>query len=137
MAKAKSPSSKGNRTSKAQPVIDRPVDVPEVSPVVTTAPPVTAVKPEAKPSPETPQESNSKPEESKPEAKPEIRTEAKIFEVRKADARKNVVPINLEDEIRRRAYELYLHRGAGSGSQADDWFAAEREILQRYRQHSA
>lgn len=64
------------------------------------------------------------------------------FEVRKPEARKpeprkNVVPINLEDEIRRRAYELYQQRGSASGSEAEDWVTAEREILQRYHQQSA
>lgn len=58
-------------------------------------------------------------------------------EVTKTDSRKNLVPINLEDEIRRRAYELYEQRGAGSGNEADDWFTAEREVQQRYRQQTA
>jgi hypothetical protein len=35
----------------------------------------------------------------------------------------------LEDQIRRRAHELYLERGNASGSQLDDWLRAEREIL--------
>jgi len=35
---------------------------------------------------------------------------------------------SLEDEIRRRAYEIYLQRGNAPGSQHDDWLAAEREI---------
>jgi Protein of unknown function (DUF2934) len=49
----------------------------------------------------------------------------------------NLVPINLEDEIRRRAYELYQQRGPASGSEAEDWLTAEREVRQRYRQQSA
>ncbi len=49
----------------------------------------------------------------------------------------NLVPINLEDEIRRRAYELYQQRGTASGSEAEDWLTAEREIKQRYRKQSA
>jgi hypothetical protein len=48
-----------------------------------------------------------------------------------------VFPINLEDEIRRRAYELFQHRGQSSGGEAEDWLSAEREVMQRYRQHSA
>jgi hypothetical protein len=63
--------------------------------------------------------------------------EIKKSEPRKAEARKNVVPINLEDEIRRRAYELYQQRGAASGSEAEDWLSAEREVRQRYHQQSA
>jgi DUF2934 family protein len=56
-----------------------------------------------------------------------------------ADARKNVVPISLEDEIRKRAYEIYVGRGCTPGSEHDDWFAAEREIRSRYsrQQHTA
>lgn len=60
-------------------------------------------------------------------------------EVRKAqpDARKNIVPINLEDEIRRRAYELWEQHGRVSGQENEHWFLAEREIRERYRaQHS-
>jgi hypothetical protein len=58
----------------------------------------------------------------------------------KSEPRKNVVvPINLDDEIRRRAYELYQQRGSGAGHEAEDWFAAEREVRERYQQqqHSA
>jgi Protein of unknown function (DUF2934) len=58
-------------------------------------------------------------------------------ETTKTDTRKNLVPINLEDEIRRRAYEIYEQRGAGSGNEAEDWLMAEREVRQRYRQQSA
>jgi len=32
------------------------------------------------------------------------------------------------DQIRVRAYELYLERGGGHGNDLDDWFAAEREL---------
>jgi hypothetical protein len=46
-------------------------------------------------------------------------------------------PINVEEEIRRRAYELYQQRGANPGHEHEDWFVAEREVLSRYRQHSA
>lgn len=53
------------------------------------------------------------------------------------DTRKNVVPINLEDEIRRRAYEIYLERGSGSGNESEDWLTAEREVRSRYQAQSA
>lgn len=56
-------------------------------------------------------------------------------------------PVNLEEEIRRRAYELYLQRRATSGGvngdENQDWFVAEREIRSRRNgasgaeQHSA
>jgi hypothetical protein len=48
-----------------------------------------------------------------------------------------VVPINVEDEIRRRAYEIFQQRGHAAGDQAEDWLAAEREVMQRYRQQRA
>jgi len=78
-----------------------------------------------------------------PEAKvmPAARTaqEPRKLEVVKNESRKNVFPINLDDEIRRRAFELYQQRGtgSGSGSEAEDWLNAEREVRQRYRQQSA
>ena len=56
---------------------------------------------------------------------------------KKAGAPVNLVPINLESEVRRRAYELYLQRGTAPGSEAEDWLKAEREIMQRYRKQSA
>jgi hypothetical protein len=51
--------------------------------------------------------------------------------------------VNLEEEIRRRAYELYLQRRAtasGNGDENQDWLVAEREILSLHggqEQHSA
>jgi hypothetical protein len=33
-----------------------------------------------------------------------------------------------QDEIRRRAYELYLERGEQPGCDLDDWLQAEREL---------
>ena len=56
----------------------------------------------------------------------------------------NPVPVNLEEAIRRRAYELYLERrataGAENGDQNQDWLIAEREVRSRdggQEQHSA
>lgn len=53
-------------------------------------------------------------------------------------------PENLEEEIRRRAYELYLQRRATSGGingdENQDWLVAEREIRLRRsgaQEHSA
>jgi hypothetical protein len=46
--------------------------------------------------------------------------------------------VNVEEEIRRRAYELYLQRRAtagsenGNGDENQDWLVAEREILSRF-----
>ena len=50
------------------------------------------------------------------------------------ELKKNVVPINLEEEIRRRAYEIYEERGGISGDEHGDWLRAEREVLSRYQQ---
>ncbi len=33
-----------------------------------------------------------------------------------------------EEEIRSRAYEIYLQRGCAHGHDLDDWFNAEREL---------
>lgn len=49
-----------------------------------------------------------------------------------AEIRRKIVPINLEDEIRRRAYEIYAERGYTAGDEHEDWLAAEREIRARY-----
>ena len=35
-----------------------------------------------------------------------------------------------DEDIARRAYELYEQRGAGDGRDWDDWFEAERELRQ-------
>jgi hypothetical protein len=37
--------------------------------------------------------------------------------------------LSLEEQIQRRAYELYVERGNQSGSELDDWLQAEDEIL--------
>lgn len=41
------------------------------------------------------------------------------------------IGMDREDEIRRRAYELYEERGGRAGNATDDWLAAEREIQAR------
>jgi hypothetical protein len=64
-------------------------------------------------------------------------TEARKLEVVKGEGRATLLPINLEDEIRRRAYEIYERRGYTSGHETEDWLIAEREVLQRYGQQSA
>jgi Protein of unknown function (DUF2934) len=72
------------------------------------------------------------------QAAPEVRKEA-----RKNGKPASQVPVNLavnlEDEIRRRAYELYLQRrataGGENGNQNQDWLVAEREIRLRHGEH--
>lgn len=53
-------------------------------------------------------------------------------ETRSNEARNNIVPINLDEEIRRRAYELWEQHGREPGREQEHWFLAEREILARY-----
>jgi hypothetical protein len=53
------------------------------------------------------------------------------------EPKRNVIPINIEDEIRRRAYEIYQERGYADGHANEDWIAAEREILARYTQQQS
>src|SRR5580704_12577143 len=50
-------------------------------------------------------------------------------EIVKTEPRANLVPINLEDEIRRLAYLLSEHRGFEPGHESEDWLTAESEIL--------
>lgn len=42
--------------------------------------------------------------------------------------------LSLEEQVRRRAYELYVERGNQSGSELDDWLQAEEEILRRHEE---
>jgi hypothetical protein len=43
----------------------------------------------------------------------------------------------MEEEIRRRAYEIYLQRGATPGREDEDWSVAEQEVRARQMQQSA
>ena len=36
--------------------------------------------------------------------------------------------VSTEEQIRLRAYEIYLERGGSDGNDADDWLRAEREL---------
>lgn len=71
---------------------------------------------------------------------------------RNGNTAKNVTPINkkvtkqaksdsvassLDEEIRRRAYEIYEQRGNTPGSEREDWLVAEREVLARHNQQTA
>ncbi len=38
---------------------------------------------------------------------------------------------NLEEQIRLRAYEIFLERGSTPGSESEDWLIAEREVRAR------
>jgi DUF2934 family protein len=69
--------------------------------------------------------------------KTESRRAVRKPEIVKSEPRANLVPINLEDEIRQLAYLLSERRGFVPGHEAEDWANAEREVLQRYHQQSA
>ena len=137
---ARSKSISGSKTSRAKSNIEQTGDgvaanLPDVKAIAETpvqATPVIKTTPGIKPAPE-----GKTSAEAKVPADSRAGSEGRKFEVMKTDSRKNVVPINLEEEIRRRAYEIYQQRGSGSGSEAEDWLTAEREIRQRYRQQSA
>lgn len=43
----------------------------------------------------------------------------------------------LQEEIRRRAYELYEERGRQDGFHQDDWKRAETEVLSRYQREKS
>jgi len=64
--------------------------------------------------------------------KTEVRKTARKPEIVKAETRSKLIPINMEDEIRRLAYLLSERRGFEPGHETEDWLSAEREVLQRY-----
>jgi len=72
-----------------------------------------------------------------PETRSEARKTAKKPEIVRSEPRANLVPINVEEEVRRLAYLLSERRGFEPGHEAEDWLTAEREVRQRYRQQSA
>ena len=50
------------------------------------------------------------------------------------EARRSLQDARLEDEIRLRAYEIYLERNGSPGDEHQDWLTAEREIRARHQQ---
>ncbi|HXZ41093.1 MAG TPA: DUF2934 domain-containing protein [Terriglobales bacterium] len=52
-------------------------------------------------------------------------------QIRKSAGSGAPTPIDLEVQIRQRAYELYEERGCAPGQETEDWFRAEREVLAR------
>jgi len=58
-------------------------------------------------------------------------------EIVRNELRATLVPINVEDEIRQLAYLMSERRGFEPGHETEDWLNAEREVRQRYHQHSA
>ena len=41
-----------------------------------------------------------------------------------------------QEEIARRAYELYIERGQAPGNEREDWLEAEKELSERYGDNS-
>jgi len=56
---------------------------------------------------------------------------------RSEPARTNSNPTKREEQIRRRAYELYETRGREDGHAIDDWLQAEAEIFGTRRRTTA
>ena len=59
------------------------------------------------------------------------RNESTEAEATSTQAKAGEVPVEnstRDEEIRRRAYELYLERGEQPGRELDDWLQAEREL---------
>lgn len=126
MPKAKSPSS--TRKSKEQSVVNNPV-IPDANP--------TTVEPRIDGTNQIVETSLKAQAAAAGVAQSVAAVETKKFELHKVESRRNVVPINVEDEIRRRAYEIFQQRGQAPGDEAADWLTAEREVMRRYRQQRA
>jgi hypothetical protein len=47
------------------------------------------------------------------------------------------IPIELQEEVQRRAYEIYQKRGRRDGFELEDWFQAEAEVLNTQRTKKA
>lgn len=54
--------------------------------------------------------------------------------IRKNGGSAVTTPIDLDAQIRQRAYEIYEERGCTPGNEQEDWVRAEREVLARYNQ---
>jgi hypothetical protein len=77
-------------------------------------------------------------EAAAPEAAPVVtKTAVRKTIVRKPEVKAPVIPINVDEEIRRRAYELSEKRGFVPGHEAEDWLAAEQEVISRYQVRTA
>ena len=110
-------------------------DVKQASTITNTPPLVASVKAELAQPAVT---AVSTPDAAKLEMKkPESRPMTRKPEIVKSEGRANLLPINLEEEVRRLAYLFSERRGFESGHETEDWLDAEREVRQRYHQQSA
>jgi hypothetical protein len=68
--------------------------------------------------------------ETKMSSKPKASgsTEAKQLSTAVGEEERSVVNSAREQEIKRRAYEIYLERGEEPGRDLEDWLQAEREL---------
>ena len=77
-------------------------------------------------------------EKNAPEvSQPEARKSSRKPTIVKTETRASVVPINVDEEIRRLAYLMSERRGFEPGHETEDWLAAESEVRQRYRQQQS
>lgn len=75
--------------------------------------------------------SEETPQQTSPEqAVAEVRN--KVTPINAVVAAKKPATVDIDEEIRRRAYELFLERKGAPGDQAQDWLVAEREVRSRY-----
>ena len=64
---------------------------------------------------------------------PKPKAEKKVLQMpENGNSHNGSSPLDLESEIRLRAYELYVQRGSLAGFEEEDWLTAEREVLARY-----
>ena len=71
---------------------------------------------------------NLPPDRSRAASAP-IRTGTKLQSTQSEDRNPETMRSqSIEDEIRRRAYEIWLAGGGGNGHELDDWLEAEREF---------
>ena len=111
------------------------VDLKQASTLTNAPPPVADVKPE---SVQPVAVAVAAPDMAEPEVKKaEMRATVRKPEIVKSEARANLLPINLEEEVRRLAYLFSERRGFAAGYETEDWLNAEREVRQRYHQQSA
>lgn len=104
-----------------------------VSPASTPTPPIT----NNATTNQTPAEMTAATQVSQPETRKTQPKKNRKPEIVKSDSRSKLVPINMEDEVRRLAYLLSERRGFEPGHETEDWLAAEHEVLERYHQHTA
>jgi hypothetical protein len=87
----------------------------------------TTSRAKAEPKPESPAAAApAKPRASAKAPKPET---SKVV----ASKGRKATPVNepTDEEIRVRAFEIYIERGGGHGSDLDDWLAARQDLLGR------